>query len=406
MQETFKTVKGESFSLTLEGSDTVAHAKTLVENHKGADAFPSSCQTLIHSGKVLKDEATLEASGVSEKGFLVVMVQKKKAATAPTPAATPAAATGTSAASGAAPTPKPEESTPAQPPQPPVQTPDAPQQTQPPTPATDASPMETSTSPIASGASALVAGSELESTIANIMEMGFEREQVVAALRAAFNNPDRAVEYLMTGIPESAQPQAPPAAPASGAAPPTTGGAAPAAGQQQAAQSRGGGGAPNAAFDMFAGSGAAQGGGGGGLDHLRQSAQFQALRAMVQANPAILQPMLQELGKQNPALLQQINANQAEFLRLLNEPIDQNEAAAAAAQMGMMEGAMGDDGEGGAPPGTIQLTPEEAEAVDRLVAMGGGAWDRALVAQAFFACDKDEALAANYLLEHGGEFME
>jgi UV excision repair protein RAD23 len=31
------------------------------------------------------------------------------------------------------------------------------------------------------------------------------------------------------------------------------------------------------------------------------------------------QPMLQELGKQNPALLGLINENQADFLRLINE---------------------------------------------------------------------------------------
>lgn len=43
-----------------------------------------------------------------------------------------------------------------------------------------------------------VSGEHLTSAIANMMEMGFEREQVMKALRASFNNPDRAVEYLMT----------------------------------------------------------------------------------------------------------------------------------------------------------------------------------------------------------------
>jgi UV excision repair protein RAD23 len=71
----------------------------------------------------------------------------------------------------------------------------------------------------------VVAGTNLEQTVVQLMEMGggsWDRETVVNALQAAFNNPERAVDYLYSGIPETAEiavPVAQPPVPAAGVAP-------------------------------------------------------------------------------------------------------------------------------------------------------------------------------------------
>jgi UV excision repair protein RAD23 len=235
----------------------------------------------------------------------------------------------------------------------------------------------------------------MEATIQQLIEMGggnWDRDTVARALRAAFNNPERAVEYLYSGIPEHLQAPAPVAqAPATGVAPPSAGNPLV---QPPAAPVVSSG--PNAnPLDLFprelpsAGSNA-NAGGIGSLEMLRNSPQFRALLSLVQSNPQILQPMLQELGKQNPQILRLIQENQSEFIRLINEAPE----GAEGDLLGQLADAM---------PPTVEVTPEEREALERLEAMG---FDRALVLEVFFACSKNEEMAANYLLDHMHEFED
>ena len=322
---------------------------------------------LIHKGKVLTDDATLAAAGVTEASFIVMMHQKPKA---PKPAPPPPAPKPAAAAPAPAPA-APATEAPA------AATPETPAAT----PSTEPAPAGTPTD------SSLVTGAALQETINNMMSMGFERDACVRALRAAFNNPDRAVEYLLTGIPENLMPPAAPAAPAAAAA----GDAA----LGEEVQGLGVGARAAGRRGVPGGGGGVGGEGSGILDFLRENPQFQAIRAMVQGNPQILQPMLAELQRQNPQLYQLIAGNQEEFLRLLNEPAPEGALENLAAGLGDGGGFGGDDGEG-----QIEISEDEKAAIDRLAALG---FEFERAAEAFFACGKNEELAANFLFDNAGQ---
>lgn len=57
-------------------------------------------------------------------------------------------------------------------------------------------------------ANALVKGQSYENMVTEIMSMGYKQEQEIVSLRAVFNNPDRAVQYLLIGIPGGRKSQA------------------------------------------------------------------------------------------------------------------------------------------------------------------------------------------------------
>ncbi|KAI1854516.1 hypothetical protein JX266_000634 [Neoarthrinium moseri] len=384
MKVTFKDLKQQKFTLDVEPTDLVSAVKQRISDEKGWD--PKS-QKLIYSGKILKDEDTIETYKIEEKGFVVCMVNKPKPA--------PAAAASSSANVPQTPAAARTTATPAAPPAP------AHSSTAPAAPATPTPAGTGAAAPAASNLNdpnAMAMGADREGIIANMEAMGFERAQIDAAMRAAFFNPDRAVEYLLNGIPESArqpaQPQggAPAAqAPAASAQP----AAAPAEGGDDgsvnlfdlaAQQGRGGSrsaggntGGAGAAAAAAAAAGAAGQGGLGNLEFLRGNAQFQQLRQVVQQQPQMLEPILQQLGAGNPQLAQLISANPEQFLNLLGEETDDDAAL---------------------PPGVqaISVTEEEREAIERLCRLG---FDRDQAIQAYFACDKNEELAANFLFDQG-----
>jgi len=405
MQITLKTLQQTTFKVEIDGSETVEALKKAIEKEKGADAFPAEGQKLIYAGKILDDKNTIESYKIEETNFVVVMVTKPKAkpaAEAPKPESAAAPASTAAAAPTTTPTETPKETKPEEKPKEPEAketTPAAESVTAPAatTPTTAASPTS-----LTSAESALVTGSAYESMIQEIENMGFAREQVVRAMRASFNNPDRAIEFLISGIPDEAglaDPD-PPSAGAGGGTPNAAPAVENAAPPPPARQSSGSLSAAEDSNDP--------------LGFLRSQPQFAQMRRLVQQSPPLLPAVLQQLGSSNPELLQLINQHQQTFIQMLNEPIDaaQPTSPADAPRSNLGSDAAGVGGGPGVPgvpgvaqglpgapgaPGSnfIQVTPEEKEAIERLKELG---FAEALVIQAYFACDKNEMLAANFLL--------
>lgn len=377
MQVIFKDFKKQKIPVDVESSDTVLSAKEKVAKEKQCDV---SQLKFVYSGKVLQDDSTLESYKIKEGDSIIYMVSKAKKT--PTPAAEV----------------KPVETKPTQP------------------ESEGAETTETSTAPETGSSTAtndepgstFAQGSEREASIQNIMEMGYDRPQVEQALRAAFNNPHRAVEYLLTGIPENLQQQtAPPPAPVAATDAPmaestnnltTTedndndndneedhgenlfeAAAAAAAGEggEAGTGARGG---PGGALGAQAGAGGEMG----------DEAQFNLLRTALQSNPELIQPLLEQLAASNPQVAQIIQSDPEGFVRTF--------LGGGGDDLGFeFEGEEGGEGEGEeGEAGTIRvpLTEQDENAINRLCELG---FERSMVVQVYMACDKNEEVAADIL---------
>ena len=335
--------------------------KKEIEVKKGIAEYPVAGQKLIYSGtsgfrlffpclqvvlicfpqirptpgKILSDETPLKEYNIEENKFVVVMATKPKTSEA-TKSATPAATITKPAEQPSSTTKSSEE---AKEKSATASSTDTKKETS--TSAARTSPPPTSQSAPDPGTSS----SELESIIRNIMEMGYPRDRVESALQASFNNPDRAVEYLMSGTIPSIEDEL----------------------LNEQLQNLEAAGSPTRQ---------PAGGDPNSLEFLRNQPQFQQLCQVVQQNPSLLNTIMQQLRMTNPQLLSLISQNQEEFVRMLNEPVAGGQQQPAAANPASEVGAAGQPTGGQSNPhldsliGSANVTTADKEAIERLKALG------------------------------------
>lgn len=206
--------------------------------------------------------------------------------------------------------------------------------------------------------------------INSLVDMGFEKSQAEAAINAAHGQIDLAIEYLYNGIPEG-----------------------------------GNNNLNDFDIDLEDEQGEAEGLEGednNNEDPVRNVASV--AKVLCKNNPGALPELLQSIQQTNPDLMNLINEREDEFKTFLEQPINDNDYRIfqkLSRNMGLSndEGEEEHEQEQEHDSGQIRinLTQEEQEVIKRLKDLGN--FSEADVVQAYFACEKNEELTANYLFE-------
>ncbi|XP_039496222.1 UV excision repair protein RAD23 homolog A isoform X1 [Drosophila santomea] len=402
---TIKNLQQQTFTIEFAPEKTVLELKKKIFDERGPE-YVAEKQKLIYAGVILTDDRTVGSYNVDEKKFIVVMLTRDSSSSNPNQLCVKESDKLTSTDDLKDSMPR-EESNHSN--SPPV------------TRNSEESILLSETTPISTdnligelaqaslqsrAESNLLMGDEYNQTVLSMVEMGYPREQVERAMAASYNNPERAVEYLINGIPaeegtidndvnESTNPNGPQTGSASSVERPSESNSDP-------------------------------------FEFLRSQPQFLQMRSLIYQNPHLLHAVLQQIGQTNPALLQLISENQDAFLNMLNQPIEREsessatvprvssarthstlanvnnlfssdlEAASAerstvATSAAQQSGSAAENEDLEQPLGvsTIRLNRQDQDAIERLKALG---FPETLVLQAYFACEKNEELAANFLL--------
>ena len=287
-----KNLKQQEYQIEIESDQkTVKDLKLEIEK---VHNFDSSCIKLLHSGVVLEDAKTLEEYKIKEGNVIIMMLLKPKKVEAK---------------------PEPNQKEELQQQEPPKNEENKPQP-------------------------------QYTEQINALVDMGYEKEKVERAIKAANGSIDLAVEYLNEEqIPNQNEPN--------------TGNA-------------------NSNIPSSSNSNLPE--------ELKKNASI--IKCLCMNNPEKLPSILTNLKEHSPQLFELIKQHEEDFKNLLVSPLSEEDIRNFQSIQQELR----------RPPGpTIRLTKEESDAVKRLQELGG--FSQADAVQAYFACDKNEEMAANFLFE-------
>jgi len=362
-------LKSAKYDIEIDDDDTVLDIKMKIQRELKLGV--AEMMNLIHHGVVLQNEMRIAERGLRENDFIVLMLKKNRkkskesssesiqVSTTPTQAAStpplpPEACT--MSATTTADTPVPNSSS--------VRPVDEPSTS-----------VEVNPNGVGNESNVLVIGDQCIDVTSNLMAMGFPEADVRLAMSAAFNNPERAVDYLLTGIPEVAAFQP----------------------RYQGVGASGSDGADS--LDVPVSTSAVS----SAPEAVRVlGADDAELARLLARNPLGVTELFQTVLRQHPEMFQRLSGPDGQL-----NPEAFNEAVQDPDFMRMMRDTLM-HAEGDLQPNleinqnqNSLLTADDEIVVERLEQMG---FSRNHVLEAYVVCNKNEQMAANYLFETACEF--
>lgn len=186
-------------------------------------------------------------------------------------------------------------------------------------------------------------------------EMGFPKTESEAAIKAARGNVSIAIEFLYNGIPDNLPPE-----------------------------------------EEVVEGGSSEQGGTSPSQLVRRIASI--IKVMCANDPSQLQNIIMNIQQSQPELIEMIKQHEDEFKAVISQPVSQDDLQAFQQYRSQMN--LGQEGVGGGGQeqrNVIKLSQTEYESIQRLKEFGFSEME---AAQAFFACDKNEEYALNFLFEN------